>query len=155
MEEEEGRSRERQEEGYMSGNTSWNHPKYGAWSPLKDPEQEAAWSVLRLKVSLVYWCANSWCTNSMRLFMLRTGSMLNWQKIFLREKLLNAVSSQLDWTLWLSSSLKVEQGEKQYWLEAFPVWTQGFLLIFKKFFDLFLLICSCAKMEQNFQEEAE
>lgn len=51
------------------------------------------------------------------------------RKYFLGKKL-NAVSSQLDWTLCLSSSLKVEQGEKQYWLEGFPVWTQGFLLIF-------------------------
>ena len=70
----------REEEGYMSGKTSWNHAKYGAWSPLKDPKQEATWSVLHLKVSLVYWCANSWCTNSVGLFMLRTGGLLNWQK---------------------------------------------------------------------------
>ena len=119
----------REEEGYTSGKTSWNHTKYGAWSPLKDPKQDATWSVLHLKVSLVYWCANSWCTNSVGLFMLRTGSLLNWQKIFLREKVFNAVSSQLDWALCLSFSLKTEQGEKQYWLEAFPVWTLGFLLI--------------------------
>lgn len=81
----------------------------------KQPDKCCIWKY----VSLLVW---NICSGQ--------GGMLNCRKYFFLGKWFNSVNSQLEeLSLCLCSSLKAEQGEEQYWLEAFPVWTEGLLLI--------------------------